>query len=104
MALLRSADLALGNGFKYFVIGVASEDSRTGSFTMPTTTKVNLTSYGNTTTGTAQTYGGETFLFSFPAPSLTFTCFVEKPLLQTTIYDASMISKSMRKTYGIKPL
>src|SRR5882724_6813468 len=104
MALLRSADLTLANGFKYFVIGVASEDSRTGSFTTPTTTSVNLTSYGNTTTGTAQTSGGQTFFFSFPAPSFTFTCFTERPTFQVTIYDASLIAKSMRKTYGIRPL
>ena len=104
MALLRSADLTLANGFKYFVIGVASDDSRAGSFTMPTTTNINLTSYGSTTTGTAQTYGGQTFLFSFPTPSFTFTCFTERPAFQSTIYDASLISKSMRKTYGIKRL
>jgi hypothetical protein len=104
MALLRSADLTLANGFKYFVIGIASDDSRMGSFTTPTTTNVNLTSYGNTTTGTAQTHGGQTFLFSFPAPSLTFTCFSERPSLQTTFYDAGLISMSMRKTYGIRPL
>jgi hypothetical protein len=62
MAMLRSADLTLANGFKYFVVGSASDDSRTGSFTTPTTTNVTLTSYGNTTTGTAQTHGGQNVL------------------------------------------
>ena len=32
MALLRSAEPSLAHGFKYFVIGVASDDTRTAAY------------------------------------------------------------------------
>jgi len=102
MALLRSADLALANGFKYFVIGAVSDDSRTGAYTSPTTTTFNATTQGNTTRGSVQTYGGQTYIFNFPSPTMTISCFTEKPSFQTTIYDAALISKSMRAQYGIR--
>lgn len=102
LALLRSADLAIEHGFKYFVIGATSDDSYSSSYTTPTTANVNFTSYGNTVNGTAQTYGGQTYNFHFPTPSITITCFKEKPTFQTTIYDAETVSKSLRARLGVK--
>lgn len=102
LALLRSADLALEHGFKYFVIGTTSDDSYSSSYTTPTTTNINATSYGNTIRGTAQTTGGQTYSFHFPTPSMTITCFTEKPTLQGTIYDAAIVSKSLRAQLGAK--
>ena len=102
LALLRSADLAIEHGFKYFVIGATSDDSYSSSYTTPTTTNINVTSYGNTAYGTAQTYGGQTYIFQFPTPSMTITCFKEKPSFQATIYDAEMATKSLRAQLGVK--
>lgn len=102
LALLRSAELTLQNGFKYFAIITASSDSHSMAYTTPTTTSANITSYGNTTYGTSQTYGGQTYFFSFPTPSLTIVCFKEKPPLQTTVYDAEIASASLRKQLGVK--
>lgn len=102
LALLRSAELALEHKFKYFVIGTTSDDSYFSSLTTPTTTNVYATRYGNTVRGTAQTTGGQTYSFHFPAPTMTITCFTEKPALNGTIYDAAIVSKSLRAQHGIK--
>ncbi|EUJ11125.1 hypothetical protein Meth11DRAFT_1963 [Methylophilaceae bacterium 11] len=102
LALLRSADLAIQHGFKYFIIGAMSDDSRSSSYSTPTTTNINVTSYGNAAHGTAQTYGGQTYFVHFPAPSMTITCFKEKPTFNTTIYDAELASKSLRAQLGVK--
>ncbi|UZD54953.1 CC0125/CC1285 family lipoprotein [Caldimonas aquatica] len=102
LALLRAAELALANGYSHFIIGSAPDDSRTGAYTTPSTTNINLTTYGNSTRGTAQTYGGQTYVFSFPAPSITVVLFKEKPPLSTTVYDAALVAKSIKVQYGIK--
>ena len=102
LALLRSADLAIQHGFKYFVIGATSDDSYSSSYRTPTTTNVNVTSYGNTASGTVQSYGGQTYTFHFPTPSMTITCFKEKPLFQTTVYDAEIVSKSLKAQFGVQ--
>lgn len=100
LALLRSADLALQNGFKYFIVGSTEDHSYSTSYTTPQTTNVNVTSFGNQAYGTAQTYGGQTYNISFPTPSMTITCFKKKPNFQGTVYNAEMVSKSLRSQYG----
>ena len=102
LALLRSADLAIQHGFKYFVIGATSDNSYSSSYRTPTTTNVNVTSYGNTASGTVQSYGGQTYTFHFPTPSMTITCFKEKPLFQTTVYDAEIQFKSLKAQLGVQ--
>ncbi len=101
IALLRSAELSLEHGFKYFIIGSVSDDSYSMSYATPTTTTLNATTYNNTIQGTAQTTGGQTYAFDFPTPSITITCFNEKPELNGTIYDAEIVSKSLRTQFGI---
>jgi hypothetical protein len=102
LALLRSADLTLQHSFRFFIIGATSNDSYSSSYTTPTTTTAQVTSYGNTAYGTANTYGGQTYTFNFPTPSMTITCFAEKPQFQATIYDAAIVSRSLRAQLGIK--
>lgn len=102
LALLRSAELTLQHGFKYFIVGERVDHSYSASYTTPQTTNVNITSYGNTAYGTANTYGGQTYNFRFPTPSMTITTFKEKPTLQGTIYDAEMVSTSLRKELDVK--
>jgi len=102
LALLRSADLARQHGFKYFIVGATADHSYSASYTTPTTTNVNVTAYGNTAYGTANTYGGQTYTFHFPTPSMTITCFKEKPAMQTTVYDAELVAQSLRKELNVK--
>ena len=61
MALLRSADLTIQNGFKYFVVVSAADDSSGMIYRTPTTTTATVSGVGNTAYGTAQTYGGQSF-------------------------------------------
>lgn len=114
--LLRSAELALKHGFKYFVIVDAQKYSKNSTYTTPTTATTNLNantygsaySYGNNTTYNANTYGtatttasgGQTYNISKPRTSNTIVCFTEKP--QGFTYNAEFLAKSLKKKYGIK--
>ena len=100
LALIRSADVTTQHGFKYFVIGAPSDNSYSSSYPTPTTTN-NVTGHGNTISGTTQTYDVQTFIFRFPTPTMTITCFKEKPTSQATIYEAELVSKSLRAQFEI---
>ena len=79
--LLRSAELTLINGFRYFVI--IEEDSR----------------IENTTGSTGTT--GQTYNYSKPRASNTIVCFEEKPESGFS-YDAAFIKESLMKKHKIK--
>ncbi|MEW8252373.1 MAG: hypothetical protein AB2660_15305 [Candidatus Thiodiazotropha sp.] len=114
-ALLRSAELALENGYKYFAIIDEQQHSKKSLFTTPSssTTSINTntygtaTGYGNYTTYSGNTYGrattfnsgGQTFLISKPASVNTIYCFKQKPSILS--YDASIIQKSIREKYDL---
>jgi hypothetical protein len=102
LALLRSAELTKQHGFKYFVIGESVNEIRAGTYTTPTTTNLQISRYGNTAYGNAQTYGGQTYMFSFPTPSMTITCFTGKPIIQATVYDADIVIKSLKSQLGVE--
>ena len=103
--LLRSAELSLQNGYKYFV--VIDANSYTSNSTHTTPTRSNTTAnvygsgnyaYGNATT---TTYGGQTYNISKPSSSNTIVCFKEKPE-NTFSYNADFIYKNIIKKYNIK--
>ncbi|MDP3290752.1 MAG: hypothetical protein Q8M43_01845 [Sulfuricurvum sp.] len=114
-ALLRSAELALEHGFKYFAIVDAQQYSKNSTYTTPTTATTNVNantygsaySYGNNTTYNGNTYGtatttvsgGETYNISKPRTSNTIVCFVEKP--QSFTYNAEFLVKSLKQKYRI---
>ena len=115
-ALLRSAELALEHGFKYFVIVGAQQYSKNSTYTTPTTATTNVNAntfgsainYGNNTTYNANTYGtatttvsgGQTYNISKPRTSNTIVCFTEKP--QGFAYNAEFITKSLNQKHGIE--
>lgn len=115
-ALLRSAEIAISNGYEYFTIVDAKFYRETHSFTTPssTTTQLNArtfgtaTGYGNTATysgttfgtATTTTYGGQTYVVSRPTASNTVILFKERP--QGFAYNAPIIVKSLREKYGIE--
>jgi hypothetical protein len=105
LALLRSADLTLKNGFTHFVIIDAHSRSQLGTYTTPTQsyTTANATAYGNSAYGTARTttYGGQTFLISKPSTTNTIMCFSGKPDIQALVYDAQFICNSIGQKYGV---
>lgn len=103
--LLRSAELALQNGYKYFVIVNSETYLSTSSHTTPTThnTTASVHATGNYAYGTATTtqYGGQTYNISKPSTSNTIICFKEKPGSGIS-YNAEFIYNSIRQKYDIK--
>lgn len=102
LALLRAAELTKQHGFKYFVVVSNSENGQGMMYTTPTTTTMTANAYGNRATGTAQSYGGQSFWIDFPAPSITIMSFPDKPNINGMVYDAAMVEQSMKAQYSIK--
>lgn len=102
--LLRSAELALQNGYKYFVIINANNYTSDSTYTTPTvsTTTANVYGSNNYAYGSARTttYGGQTYSVSKPSTSNTIVCFKEKPTNNFS-YNAKFIFKSITSKYRI---
>ncbi len=103
--LLRSAELTIENGYKYFAIIDANSYTSHSTYTTPTTshTTGSAYGYGNYAYGSATTTttGGQTYNISKPSSSNTIVCFKEKPESVYT-YNAEFIFKNIRNKYGIK--
>ncbi len=105
LALLRSAELTLKNGFTHFVVIDGRSREQLGTYTTPTQsyTTANATAYGNSAYGTARTttYGGQTFLISKPSTTNTIMCFNGKPDIQSLVFDAKFVCSSLGQKYGV---
>lgn len=103
--LLRSAELALENGYAFFVVIDEKDVSSSYTYTTPTTsnTSASVYRYGNYTNGnaTTTTYGGQTYNIRSPGVVSTILCFKEKPNNAFT-FDAKFILKSISAKYRIK--
>lgn len=104
-SLLRSAELALENGFRYFIIVESKKRSNTVARTTPTTSYTTGSAYvsgryayGNATT---TTYGGQTYLITKPSAENTILCFKEKPEIDGLVFDADFIARSIKQKYGL---
>jgi hypothetical protein len=78
--LLRSAELTLQNGFRYFVIVRPAKDGPSQTMTTPS---------------------DETDDIPMPSASNTILCFKEKPDGDGLIYDATLVTKVLKKKYRI---
>ncbi len=105
-SLLRSAEVALENGYNYFIIVDSEKYSKTGTYTTPTRsyTTGSAYDYGNYAYGSATTttYGGQTYFISKPRAVNTIVCFKEKPDINGIVYNSEFVVKSIRTKYGIK--
>ncbi len=105
-SLLRCAELALQNGYKYFVVIDANSYTSNSTYTTPSTsnTTANVYGTGNYAYGnaTTTTYGGQTYNISKPSSSNTIVCFIEKPTNGFS-YNAEFIYKNITQKYGIQP-
>jgi hypothetical protein len=99
MVLLRSADLTLQKGFRYFGIADASTSSKLATFTSPTTTNTTFDAsvVGNSVYGTANltTYGGNTTVFVKPSAKNLVVMFNDPPANAGMIFDAQFICQSV---------
>jgi hypothetical protein len=104
-ALLRSAELSLQNGYKYFVVIDENSYTSNSTYTTPTTSNTTANVYGSGNyayaNATTTTYGGQTYNVSKPSSSSTIVCFKEKPE-NTFSYNASFIYKNITKKYSIE--
>ena len=106
-ALLRSAEVAVENGYKYFIVLGTNSYVKTASVTTPVTAQTNGTvnMYGNTGSYSGTTYysGGQTYNFHKPTTNMTIECFQDRPAnVNGMIYDAEQIKTNLKNAYGIK--
>jgi len=97
-ALLRSSELALANGYRYFVITDQASwskqrISKTGG--KPTTT-TSVT--GVTTTKYSPT---QVHTYNNPQAENVIVCFKEKPEIDGMIFDAEFLQKTLRQKYSL---
>lgn len=98
-ALLRSAELALEHGFKYFAVIDDQNYANHSTYVTPTTTNASAFASGNAAYGTSTTYGGQSFLISKPSSTNMIMCFPEKP--EGFSFNAEFVAKSLRETYKV---
>jgi len=109
-ALLRCAEVALENGYNYFIIVDEKSLNQTSSYTTPVTAQTYGTAnvYGGqgyahgSYSGTTYYSGGQTYFFNKPSAVNTIKCFKEKPEnMPTIVYDAKQIKGNIRKQYRL---
>lgn len=104
-ALLRSAELTLKSGFKYFVVVDGSDRSNYSTITTPmhANTTSSASVYGNTAYGSSRTTftGGQNILITAPSSSNTIVCFLERPQVNGMVYDAQFVFDSLSKKYKV---
>lgn len=100
-ALLRSSEVTLESGYRYFAILDSDNSASLSSYTTPTHTQMQAYSTGNYAYGTATTTGGQTHFVSKPTNHFVIMCFEEKPD-QALTFDARFVAAEIRKKYGIE--
>jgi hypothetical protein len=103
LALLRSADLTLQKGFKYFALADSENSTSLSAYTTPVTanTTASVTAVGNTAYGTATTTysGGQTEFISKPRAANVVVMFLERPQIHGMVFDAQFICESLGPKY-----
>ncbi len=103
--LLRSAEIAIENGFRYFVVVDSEKYSKIGTLTTPTISQTTGSAYvsGNYVQGSATTttFGGQTHIISKPRVNDTILCYKEKPDINGLVFEAEFIIRSIRAKYGM---
>lgn len=91
--LLRSAELTLENGYKYFAI--VNENSSTELKTFTSAPQAHINAYGYTTFT-----GGQTFTSNHPRVQNTVFMLKEKTDKAGIVYEAQFIVQSLRSKYS----
>lgn len=103
MALLRSADITLENGFTHFALADSGESSKTSAYTTPivANTSINTTHAGNQVYGSARTTysGGQTYFVSSPSANNTVVMFKGQPSDVPMAFDAAFLCQSLGRKY-----
>ena len=104
-ALLRSSEVAIENGFRYFFIADSEKDSSISTHTSPTESYTSGSVYGNAGMvsgfSTTTTRHGKTSATRKFVVTNIIICFKEKPETANLVLDAELTKMSLRKSYGI---
>ena len=105
MALLRCSEIALENGYKYFIIIEGSNTVSQSTTNQPTRSrsdfKISESYDGYRVTGNTYSYGGGSYTISKPSTQNTILLLKEKDQNSNTIiYDALFLKNSLREKYS----
>ncbi|MFH1877131.1 MAG: hypothetical protein ABH865_09600 [Candidatus Omnitrophota bacterium] len=125
--LLRCAEVALENNYKYFIIVDGNVSLLSESFTTPVVATTQTNSFGNvgvsgqsrvvgntaygsysglysgSSSATTTVSGGQEVAWTEPTVVHTIRCFNEKPEnVPVIVYDAELVRASVKKQYRIK--
>jgi hypothetical protein len=110
-AHLRSAEVALNSGFKYFVVTDGSLEMRGAVPPVPAqsitpgsvTNTIPTTKGGTATEGLGARYAPGAVFPGFPTVIYTIAGFAERPAGDAPVYDASLIISSLKPKHALSP-
>lgn len=100
-ALLRSAEIALTNGYTYFAVMDENASEKNSTYKTPSTTNAYATCMGGSCSGSATTNGGQTYNVKKHGNSRVVVMLNEKPE-QGFVYNARMVFSSMVDKYELQ--
>jgi len=101
-ALLRGAELALGNNYKYFVIIEEANEVENQAHRAPVEAHTRGHVYDSGSfNATTRFTGGQTYNIATPSSTNTILCFKEKPENHPHAYNAESVYKNMTAKYDI---
>lgn len=105
--LLRSAEVAIENGFEYFVIADSLRSSKDYTRTTPTRSRTTGSVYDTGSyshvSATTRTSGGRTYTVSKPRLTNKIVCYKDKPEVEGLVFKATFVKDSLRQKYNLKP-
>jgi hypothetical protein len=102
LALLRSAEVSIENGFKYFSIVDERDLSYTVTTSLPMYSYTSGNIYGGGFNANTSYYGGGSNTSETPIFTNTIVCYNNKPK-DFDGYDAAFLVNSLKKAYDITP-
>lgn len=105
-AMLRAAEVALENGYKYFIVLDDKSGTQQYSYTTPVEshTSGTINTYGSSATYSGRTSysGGQTYNFNKPRSNLMIRCFKGKPENSLAMpFDARQVKNNLRLQYSL---
>jgi hypothetical protein len=104
-ALLRSAEVALSHGYRYFVIVDSSTQITTSTYQTDTrtTTTGSVSVSGNTAYARSEsvTTGGETYTINKPGVTILFHAYETEPDTEAMVFNAAFLAESLRDKYRL---
>ena len=105
-ALLRSAEVTIENGYRYFIVFGEKNINHQSSFMVPAQSHTTGMVYGHGDISTIQTQttytGGQTYNISKPTVTMMIRCYKTRPEgFVGIIYDAETVQANLRNKYKI---